>query len=178
MSSKVDREAEFAYGAGQVNPMKARSPGLVYDMDDMSYIQFLCHEGYNSSSVSSLLRQQVNCSTLIPANGEDAINYPTMQLGLKSDQEPTIGIFRRRVTNVGQAMSVYNATIRAPKGVDITVQPMTLSFTRAMQKRSFKVVVKAKPMSNAIILSGSLIWKSSRHVVRSPIVVYDPKVFD
>ncbi|XP_015068795.1 subtilisin-like protease SBT4.14 [Solanum pennellii] len=178
MSSKVDREAEFAYGAGQVNPMKARSPGLVYDMDDMAYIQFLCHEGYNSSSVSSLLRQQVNCSTLIPATGEDAINYPTMQLGLKSDQEPTIGIFRRRVTNVGQAKSVYNATIRAPKGVDISVQPMTLSFTRPMQKRSFKVVVKAKPMSNAIILSGSLTWKSSRHIVRSPIVIYDPKVFD
>ncbi|KAH0766243.1 hypothetical protein KY285_002114 [Solanum tuberosum] len=178
MSSKVDREAEFAYGAGQVNPMKARSPGLVYDMDDMAYIQFLCHEGYNSSSVSSLLRQQVNCSTLIPATGEDAINYPTMQLGLKSDQEPTIGIFRRRVTNVGQAKSVYNATIRAPKGVDITVQPMTLSFTRPMQKRSFKVVVKAKPLSNAIILSGSLTWKSSRHIVRSPIVIYDPKVFD
>ncbi|KAK4738708.1 hypothetical protein R3W88_002405 [Solanum pinnatisectum] len=178
MSSKVDREAEFAYGAGQVNPMKARSPGLVYDMDDMAYIQFLCHEGYNSSSVSSLLRQQVNCSTLIPATGEDAINYPTMQLGLKSDQEPTIGIFRRRVTNVGQAKSVYIATIRAPKGVDITVQPMTLSFTRPMQKRSFKVVVKAKPMSNAIILSGSLTWKSSRHIVRSPIVIYDPKVFD
>ncbi|TMX04391.1 hypothetical protein EJD97_009047 [Solanum chilense] len=178
MSSKVDREAEFAYGAGQVNPMKARSPGLVYDMDDMAYIQFLCHEGYNSSSVSSLLRQQVNCSTLIPATGEDAINYPTMQLGLKSDQEPTIGIFRRRVTNVGQAKSVYNATIRAPKGVNISVQPMTLSFTRPMQKRSFKVVVKAKPMSNAIILSGSLTWKSSRHIVRSPIVIYDPKVFD
>nr|XP_016502596.1 PREDICTED: subtilisin-like protease SBT4.14 [Nicotiana tabacum] len=178
MSSKVDREAEFAYGAGQVNPTKARSPGLIYDMDDMSYIQFLCHEGYNSSSVSSLLRQRVNCSTLIPANGEDAINYPTMQLGLKSNQEPTIGIFRRKVTNVGQAISVYNATIRAPKGVDITVKPTTLSFTRAMQTRSFKVVVKAKPMSNAVILSGSLIWKSSRHLVRSPIVIYDPKVFD
>ncbi|OIT39454.1 PREDICTED: subtilisin-like protease SBT4.14 [Nicotiana attenuata] len=178
MSSKVDREAEFAYGAGQVNPTKARSPGLIYDMDDMSYIQFLCHEGYNSSSVSSLLRQRVNCSMLIPANGEDAINYPTMQLGLKSNQEPTIGIFRRKVTNVGQAISVYNATIRAPKGVDITVKPTTLSFTRAMQTRSFKVVVKAKPMSNAVILSGSLIWKSSRHLVRSPIVIYDPKVFD
>ncbi|XP_016499904.1 subtilisin-like protease SBT4.14 [Nicotiana tabacum] len=178
MSSKVDREAEFAYGAGQVNPAKARSPGLIYEMDDMSYIQFLCHEGYNSSSVSSLLRQRVNCSTLIPANGEDAINYPTMQFGLKSNQEPTIGIFRRKVTNVGQAISVYNATIRAPKGVDITVKPMTLSFTRAMQTRSFKVVVKAKPMSNAVILSGSLIWKSSRHLVRSPIVIYDPKVFD
>ncbi|XP_059312774.1 subtilisin-like protease SBT4.14 isoform X2 [Lycium ferocissimum] len=178
MSSKVDREGEFAYGAGQVNPTRARSPGLIYDMDDMSYIQFLCHEGYNSSSVSSLLRQRVNCSTLIPANGEDAINYPTMQLGIKSDQEPTVGVFRRRITNVGQAKSVYNATIRAPKGVDITVKPMTLSFTRVMQKRSFKVVVKAKPMSNAIILSGSLIWKSSRHIVRSPIVIYDPKVFD
>lgn len=175
----MDKEAEFAYGAGQVNPAKARSPGLVYDMEDMSYIQFLCHEGReNSSSLASLVGRPVNCSKLIPANGEDAINYPTMQLALRSEQEPTVAVFRRIVTNVGQAQSVYNATIRAPKGVEITVKPMTLSFSHVAQKRSFKVVVKAKPMSSALIVSGSLIWRSSRHIVRSPIVIYDPKNFD
>nr|GLL34424.1 subtilisin-like protease SBT4.14 isoform X2 [Ipomoea trifida] len=180
MSSRVDREAEFAYGAGQVNPAKARSPGLVYDMEDMSYIQFLCHEGReNSSSLATLVGRPVNCSKLIPANGEDAINYPTMQLALRSGgREPTVAVFRRTVTNVGQAQSVYNATIRAPKGVEITVKPMTLSFSRVEQKRSFKVVVKAKPLSSALIVSGSLIWRSSRHIVRSPIVIYDPKNFD
>ncbi|KAL2477772.1 Subtilisin-like protease SBT4.14 [Forsythia ovata] len=175
LSSKVDKDAEFAYGAGQLNPTKAVSPGLVYDMDDMSYIQFLCHEGYNESSIGSLIgHESVNCSKLLPANGEDAINYPTMQLILRNDQEPTVGVFRRRVTNVGPPNSVFNATIKAPKGVEIKVKPATLSFTRPSQKRSFKVVVKANPMSSTLILSGSLTWKSSQHTVRSPIVIHNP----
>ncbi|XP_027158678.1 subtilisin-like protease SBT4.14 [Coffea eugenioides] len=176
MSSKTDRDAEFAHGAGQVNPVKALSPGLVYDMDDFSYIQFLCHEGYNDSSLANLAgQQQINCSKLLPATGEDAINYPTMQLRLKSNQEPTTGIFRRVVTNVGPSQSVYNATIKAPKGVVITVKPTSLSFSRASQKRSFKVVVKANPMSSKeLMVSGSLTWRSPGHTVRSPIVIFNP----
>lgn len=173
MSSRVNKDAEFAYGAGQVNPLKARSPGLVYDMDEMPYIQFLCREGYSGASLSVLVgSKSINCSTLLPAFGHDSLNYPTMQLHLKNKKKPSQVVFRRRVTNVGQAKSVYNAIVRVPKGVNITVKPTTLSFTRALQMRSFKVVVKAGPVSGAKILSASLIWKSSRHVVRSPIVIY------
>ncbi|KAL3517065.1 hypothetical protein ACH5RR_023967 [Cinchona calisaya] len=176
MSSKRDRQAEFAHGAGQVNPVKALSPGLVYDTDEFSYIQFLCHEGYSDSSLANLVGQEpINCSKLLPSNSEDAINYPTMQLSLKSRQEPTTGIFRRVVTNVGPSQSVYNATIKAPKGVAITVKPTSLSFSRVSQKISFKVVVKANPMSSAVVmLSGSLVWKSPGHTVRSPIVIFNP----
>lgn len=176
MSSRAHKEAEFAYGAGQVNPTKAISPGLVYDMDAMSYVQFLCHEGYNGSSIGSLVGQgQINCSKLVPANGEDAINYPSMLLTLRSRQEPTVGVFRRRVMNVGAPQSVYNATIKAPAGVEIMVKPMTLTFSRALQKRSFKVVVKAKAMTDdAVVVSGSLTWRSSRYTVRSPVAVYNP----
>ena len=54
MSSRMNKGAEFAYGAGQVNPTKAVSPGLIYDMDEISYVQFLCHEGYTSSSMAVL----------------------------------------------------------------------------------------------------------------------------
>ncbi|KAL8028258.1 hypothetical protein ABFX02_14G146800 [Erythranthe guttata] len=175
MSSKVEKDAEFAYGSGQVNPTKAINPGLIYDMDDMSYIQFLCHEGYNGSLIGSLINQSpINCSNLLPSNGEDAINYPTMQLALKSDQEPTVGVFRRRVTNVGPAESVFNATIKAPVGVEISVKPMSLFFSKGNRRRSFRVVVKAKPMKSAVILSGSLIWRSSKYSVRSPIAIYNP----
>lgn len=176
MSSRVDKDAEFAYGAGQVNPTRAISPGLVYDMDDMSYVQFLCREGYNGTGIGSLLSQgPVNCSKLVPANGEDAINYPSMQLALKNQHEPTVGVFRRRVVNVGAPRSVYNATIKAPAGVEIVVKPTMLTFSKALQKRSFKVTVKAKPMSDQVlVLSGSLTWRSSRYTVRSPVVVYNP----
>ncbi|GFP85994.1 xylem serine proteinase 1 [Phtheirospermum japonicum] len=144
-------------------------------MDDMSYIQFLCHEGYNETDIGGLIGQgPVNCSEFVHTTGEDALNYPTMQLTLRSNKEPTTGNFRRTVTNVGPPQSVYNATIKAPAGVEIVVQPMSLSFSKASQKRSFKVVVKAKPVSkNVMILSGSLTWKSSGHTVRSPIVIYN-----
>ncbi|KAK2650466.1 hypothetical protein Ddye_017955 [Dipteronia dyeriana] len=160
MSRKLHNEAEFAYGAGQVNPRRAVNPGLVYDMNDMNYIQFLCHEGYSGSSLAPLIgSKSVNCSSLIPGLGYDALNYPTMQLALKN--EPTTAVFRRRVTNVGPPLSIYNATIRSPKGVEITVRPMTLSFTRSLKKRSFTVVVKAKPsaISSSLVLSGSLLLR-------------------
>ncbi|XP_028093035.1 subtilisin-like protease SBT4.14 isoform X2 [Camellia sinensis] len=174
MSSRVNNEGEFAYGAGQVNPTKAVSPGLIYDMDEMSYIQFLCHEGYPGSSIATLAgSKSINCSSLLPGVGSDALNYPAMQLSLQ-DQETTTGVFSRIVTNVGPSQSVYNATIRAPKGVEIIVKPMSLHFSRTSQKRSFKVVVKAKATTSMQIMSGSLIWRSSRHIVRSPIVVYSP----
>ncbi|XP_073291267.1 subtilisin-like protease SBT4.14 isoform X1 [Primulina huaijiensis] len=172
MSSRVDKDAEFAYGSGQLNPTRARSPGLIYDLDEISYIQFLCHEGFTESELGTLLDQgPINCSKLIPANGVDALNYPTMQLPLKNDHDTTIGVFHRRVTNVGHPVSVYNVTVKAPPMVEILVKPMSLSFTRALQKRSFKVVVKVKPTPDAVFGPGSLTWRSFHHSVRSPIVI-------
>ncbi|WKA05584.1 hypothetical protein VitviT2T_023545 [Vitis vinifera] len=175
MSRKVNNDAEFAYGTGQVNPHRALSPGLIYDTDEMSYIQFLCHEGYSGKAIATIVgSKSINCSSLLPGQGSDALNYPTMQLSLKDTNEPTVGVFRRRVTNVGPAQSVYNATIKAPQGVEITVTPTRLVFSRALQARSFKVVVKAKSTAFKEMVSGSLTWRSPRHIVRSPIVIYKP----
>lgn len=180
MSQRVNPEAEFAYGTGQLNPRRALNPGLVYDMNYMSYVQFLCLEGYPDSSIAKLIgsNQTVNCSSLIPGLGYDGLNYPTFQITLKGNQKTTFAIYRRTVTNVGPARAIYNATVRVPKGVEITVTPTRLVFTEAVRKRSFKVVVKAKwdPNLEGKMVSGRLAWKSSRHVVRSPIVVYSPYV--
>ncbi|KAD4178076.1 hypothetical protein E3N88_26667 [Mikania micrantha] len=179
MSSRVDQYAELAYGVGQLNPRGAVSPGLIYDMDSMSYVQFLCHEGYDGSSIASLVgsKSKIDCASLLPPLvSEDSINYPTMQLTLKNKKEITRGTFRRSVTNVGQAISTYNATIRAPKGVNITVEPMTISFLDTSQRSSFKVTVSAKNNDiTKLLVSGSLIWRSFHHVVRSPIVILNPQ---
>lgn len=175
MSRRVDRDGEFAYGAGQVNPTRAKNPGLIYDMGEMLYTQFLCHEGYNSSTLAPLVgSKSIDCSKFLPGIGYDDLNYPSMQLSLKNKQPTTTGVFQRTVTNVGAARSVYNATIRAPRGVEIIVKPTSLSFTRVSQKLSFRVVVRAKAMPNQQMVSGSLVWKSFHKVVRSPIVIYSP----
>jgi hypothetical protein len=99
-------------------------------MDELGYVQFLCHEGYNQINV------------LVPGFGHDAINYPSMQLSVKNNTESTIGVFGRTVTNGGPRSSMYNATIKSPKGVEITVKPTSLILSHTMQKNSFKVVVK------------------------------------
>ncbi|CAL9232582.1 unnamed protein product [Arabidopsis halleri] len=175
ISRRVNKDAEFAYGGGQINPRRAASPGLVYDMDDISYVQFLCGEGYNATTLAPLVgSRSVSCSSIVPGLGHDSLNYPTIQLTLRSAKTSTLAVFRRRVTNVGPPSSVYNVTVRAPKGVEITVEPRSLSFSKASQKRSFKVVVKAKQMIPGKIVSGLLVWKSPRHSVRSPIVIYRP----
>lgn len=174
MSRRVNFEAEFAYGAGQVNPRKAVNPGLVYDTNELGYIQFLCHEGYGGSLDKLVGTKSINCSSILPGLGYDALNYPTFQVSSQNKKQTTVAVFRRTLTNVGPAVSTYNATIRAPKGIEITVQPAYLSFTRKWQKRSFKLVVKAKPMASMTMVSGSLGWKSLRHTVRSPIVIYTP----
>ncbi|CAE6144485.1 unnamed protein product [Arabidopsis arenosa] len=175
ISRRVNKDAEFAYGGGQINPRRAASPGLVYDMDDISYVQFLCGEGYNATTLAPLVgSRSMSCSSIVPGLGHDSLNYPTIQLTLRSAKTSTLAVFRRRVTNVGPPSSVYNVTVRAPKGVEITVEPHSLSFSKASQKRSFKVVVKAKQMTPGKIVSGLLVWKSPRHSVRSPIVIYSP----
>lgn len=181
MSSKVNKDAELAYGVGQLNPRRAVSPGLIYDMDNMSYVQFLCHEGYDGSSIASLIgsKSKIDCGSLVPPLvSEDAVNYPTIQLTMKKKKKNGIsrGVFRRTVTNVGHDKSIYNAMIRAPKGVNITVEPMTLSFMQTSQKRSFKVTVSADfNGSKKVVVSGCLIWKSCCNVVKSPIVILNPQ---
>lgn len=175
MNSDINGGAEFSYGAGHLNPVQAVHPGLIYDMNQLPYIQFLCQEGYKDEYVRLIVgSKSVNCSKLPPPLGNDALNYPTMQLSMKTtDAKPGIAVFRRTVTNVGLAKSIYNATINAPKNVEITVKPMNLIFNKRFQKRSFKVVVKGKRVaSEQEILSGSLIWKSDIHSVRSPIVIF------
>ena len=76
----------------------------------------------------------------------------------------------RTVTNVGEATSVYTAEVSSPAGVEVTVVPNQLNFTRIGQKIkfivNFKVVAPSKGYS-----FGSLSWKNRRSQVTSPLVV-------
>ncbi|KAK3043541.1 hypothetical protein RJ639_002120 [Escallonia herrerae] len=169
--------AALASGSGQINPTKALHPGLIYDLDMTSYIQYLCKEGYNSTTVALLTggKRRYNCSSFKPAQGSDGLNYPSMHIQLDSPNSDISAVFYRTVTNVGLANSVYKVKVKTHKGLSVSVFPETLTFDRLYQKKSYKVVVKGKFIEdNSWMLSASVAWSDSKHFVKSPILVYRP----
>ncbi|KAF8403248.1 hypothetical protein HHK36_011349 [Tetracentron sinense] len=169
-------DAEFGYGSGQINPIMAVHPGLVYDMQTSSYISFLCKEGINGTALARInVGSLVNCSSFPAAQGVDGLNYPSMSVHIANLNDSISAVFYRTVTNVGYAKSVYKATVTSPKGLSVTVIPDTLRFNRLHQKKSFKVVLNGRPLNNGTqSLSASLEWSDLRRSVRSPILVYTP----
>lgn len=47
---------EYAFGSGHVNPVSALDPGLVYDTDPLSYIDFLCSLE-NATTINAVFSQ-------------------------------------------------------------------------------------------------------------------------
>lgn len=168
MTPKVNAEAEFAYGAGHLNPVNATNPGLVYDAQYIDYIEFLCGQGYSTENLRLVTGDQINCSD-VRKTAASHLNYPSFALLIKSQRLATC-IYRRTVTNVGLSVSTYKAVIQAPSGLKVRVYPTTLSFSSLGQKISFTVRVEVE--SDEKMLSGSLTWDDGLHLVRSPIVAY------
>nr|GMD46228.1 subtilisin-like protease SBT4.15 [Ipomoea batatas] len=175
-----DADLELAYGAGMIDPTAATNPSLVFDIDEAAYISFLCKIGYNSSNLLQQITGNTtkDCSRILYPNGEDGLNYPTINLNFNtiSNTNPKIvGVFHRTVTNVGEASAVYKATVEAPKGLSIEVSPNVLSFNNKNEKKSFQVSLTGNyPNEEAMYLSGSIIWSDSIHNVRIPVLVSRP----
>ncbi|KAL6634886.1 hypothetical protein ACP70R_027557 [Stipagrostis hirtigluma subsp. patula] len=166
----------FALGAGFVNPMKALSPGLVYNLTATDYIPYLCGLGYTDHEINSIIHPlpPISCARL-PVVEQKDLNYPSIIVFL--DQEPYTVNVTRAVTNVGRGKSVYTAKVEVPGTLSVTVAPDTLRFKKVNQVRTFTVTIRTSvggPMEG--IAEGQLKWVSPTNVVRSPILV-SPKKF-
>ena len=66
-SMGVDKntDAEFAYGTGHINPTRAINPGLVYDVGEIDYVNFLCGQGYSNQSLRLATGDNSRCSQAI-----------------------------------------------------------------------------------------------------------------
>nr|GEW28037.1 peptidase S8/S53 domain-containing protein [Tanacetum cinerariifolium] len=175
MSNLVNSDAEFAYGAGYLNPLKAVRPGLVYDAGEIDYVSFLCQEGYSTEDIINISGDNTsNCSQLMEKN--KGINYPTFVIPALRTQPIDVS-FNSTVTNVGSATSTYRAMITQPpvSELQIVVEPDVLRFKEKGQKLSFKLTVQAIiEVLDAPIVSGALTWDDGVHQVRNPIVVHVP----
>ncbi|KAH1093334.1 hypothetical protein GYH30_039200 [Glycine max] len=170
MSPVNNRDTEFAYGAGQIDPYKAVKPGLVYDADESDYVRFLCGQGYSSKMLKLITGDNSTCPETPYGTARD-LNYPSFALQATQSTPIVSGSFYRAVTNVGSPNSTYKATVTAPIGLKIQVTPSVLSFTSLGQKRSFVLSIDGAIYS--AIVSGSLVWHDGEFQVRSPIIVFD-----
>ncbi|XP_031482359.1 subtilisin-like protease SBT1.2 [Nymphaea colorata] len=165
----------FATGAGNVNPLRAIDPGLVYDMEPIEYIPHLCSLGYERTEIYTITHRNVSCREVLKANRGRGLNYPSMSVMFKNSR---VVVLYRRLRNVGLPNSTYSVEVTAPQGVEITVRPQTLTFGYLDQSLSYKVLLVSRPKKlrkgEKFHEEGSLTWVHHRrgsYKVRSPISV-------
>ncbi|KAH0775009.1 hypothetical protein KY290_012146 [Solanum tuberosum] len=158
----------FAIGAGHVNPSRANDPGLIYDIQPQDYVPYLCGLSYTDQQVSAILQKKVTCTISIP---EAELNYLSFSNKLGSETQK----YTRAVTNVGEANSTYTVEISPPEGVEITVSPSSLYFSKVKERITYQVTFKRSAsgtVSNANFVQGYLKWSSDKHYVQVPLQLF------
>jgi len=163
---------DLKYGAGQLNPTKARDPGLVYDVSEGDYIAMLCTQGYNATQLALIVGS--NGSTTMAAASASDLNYPSMAARVEPGKSFTL-VFPRTVTNVGASgVAVYDMKILtdAADNLTVAVEPSRLEFSAQTPKASFTVTVSGVVPAAGQVVSPAVVWSDNEHQVRSPVVVY------
>lgn len=164
---------EFAFGAGHIDPVKAISPGLVYEAFADDYVKFLCSLGYDTRKLQAITKDNSTCPSETKGTPKD-LNYPSMAARVQ-ENKPFAVNFSRTVTNVGQGNSKYKAKVTVDPKIKINVAPSDLSFKSLKEKQSFVVTVSGVGLKENSMVSASLVWSDGTYNVRSPIVLYTNK---
>ncbi|KAM0904725.1 hypothetical protein ACQ4PT_017836 [Festuca glaucescens] len=126
-------------GAGHVHPSKALDPGLVYVLTAADYLDFLCAINYEPSQIAALPKHSTDWCNDNRTYSVASLNYPSFSVTL-----PAAGgkeKHTRTLTNVGQP-STYKVMASATAGstpVTVSVEPSTLTFSKAGEKKSYTV---------------------------------------
>lgn len=163
----------FDHGAGHVDPISALNPGLVYDLTVDDYLNFLCALNYTESEITSLAKRKFTCDESKKYSVRD-LNYPSFAVNLVSgSSSSTVLKYSRTLTNVGPA-GTYKVSVTAETpGVKIAVEPESLSFAQANEKKSYTVsfTVTGSLPSGSLSSFGRLEWSDGKHIVGSPIAI-------
>jgi subtilisin family serine protease len=152
----------FDYGTGHIVPNAANDPGLIYDVTEEEYDTFSCAIG--SPDVA-----QSRCDELEAAG----VSFEPTDLN-----QPNISVSRltatrtitRRVTNVSDSQETYNAEIELPAGIDVQVNPSSISVGPG-QSVEYDVTLTFLSGPQNIYRFGAIDWVSNDHRVRSVIGV-------
>ncbi|UYO96709.1 S8 family serine peptidase [Microbacterium sp. M28] len=142
----------FEQGAGQVEPTRFFEPGMLYLNGPADWAAFL--EG----------KQLAEFDGIDPIDGSN-LNLASISIGtLTSAQTVT-----RTVTST--AAGTYTASADVP-GLDVTIEPSTLTFGGAGETATFTVTVDNAGAPVEQWATGSLTWSGEGRDVRSPIAVF------
>lgn len=156
----------FSFGAGHVDPRKALSPGLIYDVTTNDYIAFLCSLGYTIQHVQVIVKNpNITCTRKFSNPGD--LNYPSFSVVFNKKSRKVVK-YSRVLTNVGSG-SVYNVNVRGPENVSVTVKPAKLIFKHAGQKLKYSVIFASENGGNPRNAFGWITWSNKQHNVRSPV---------
>ena len=157
----------FDFGAGHIDPNKSINPGLVYDAGLFDYLAG-------------------SCGTETPLVSEDDCGF-LEGLGFSLDASdlnlPSIGVaevlgtqsVHRTVTNVGNRLATYQASVTKPAGYVVTVHPSTLTLHPG-ESKSFEVRITNASAPAGEWRFGRLLWSDGNgpnagHAVSIPIAL-------
>jgi hypothetical protein len=151
----------FDMGAGHVDANRAYDPGLVYDTDFLDHAAYLC--GLDEPP--------------FPATDCDILAQAGFSFAAREVNLPSVGVTElipgdlvtRRVTNVGPP-ATYRANVTAPFGVDVLVEPSSLTLGTG-ESGDFAVTFGTSSPDLDLWTFGALEWSDDTHVVRSPLAV-------
>ncbi|EFJ11103.1 hypothetical protein SELMODRAFT_126868 [Selaginella moellendorffii] len=170
-----DTGTPFDYGTGEVQPVLAADPGLVYDLDVADYVTHLCSDGFTSAQLRTISgNPNITCPSP-KKHPRPPLNYPSFSFPALEIAVPQSS--QRTLTNVGpEKASTYTATItnaEASTAASITVAPSKLAFTKIGQKLAYTLTVNASaaPSSPIEWAFAWISWSDGKHQVKSPIAM-------
>ncbi|GMH04140.1 hypothetical protein Nepgr_005979 [Nepenthes gracilis] len=136
----------WAHGSGHVNPQKAMSPGLVYDISIDDYIAFLCSLDYTIDHVQAIIKNP-NATCLRKFSDPGQLNYPSFSVMFGKSN---VVRYTRELTNVGAARTLYRVAVDAPPVVGVKVRPTQLLFRSVGRRRSTQL--RLSPIKGQFLL--------------------------
>ncbi|KAK8934192.1 Subtilisin-like protease SDD1 [Platanthera zijinensis] len=127
MDEKLNYEDHFVLSADHVNPEKASDPGLIYDITDDDFIQYLCGLGYSDENICIIFGLKVSCARMRKII-EIELNYPSILVFLNATRANIT--VSRTTMHVKEAASFYTVEVETPKGVGVMVNPIELKFSK------------------------------------------------
>lgn len=158
----------FDHGAGHVDPVSALNPGLVYDLTADDYLNFVCALNFTAEQIRALARRNFTCDAGKKYSVTD-LNYPSFAVNFGGGA--TVVKYTRTLTNVGTP-GTYKVSITSQSvGVKISVEPATLSFSQANEKKSYTVTFTGSSMPPNVNSFGRIEWSNGKQTVGSPVAV-------